>query len=100
MVTLTLMPTYTLFDFLLMAIATLYVAQVMTATAGPGQVFERLRTVTRNRLGGLFDCVWCVSVWVGAAFFFLHQFVPRITWIFAIAGAALLLRSYTGVHHG
>lgn len=100
MVALTLMPAYTPFDLLLLAVATLWVAHVITATQGPGRLFLRLRDATRQRLAGLFDCIWCTSVWVALLMFFLHQFVPGLTWIFAIAGAALMLRSYTGVHHG
>lgn len=98
--TLTLMPDYTLIDLLLLAAATLWVSHVVTATTGPGRLFIRLRDATRQRLAGLFDCIWCVSVWVALVLFFSHQYVPGITWILAIAGAALMLRSYTGVHHG
>lgn len=40
---------------------------------GPGDVFAKFRTQAR-KVTDLFDCVWCVSVWVG--------FVIAIAWVF------------------
>lgn len=94
------MPPYTLLDFALIALAVLYIGHVITLTEGPGHIFHRLRDKTRRRLGGLFDCIWCTVFWAALALFFLHQIAPGITWVFAIAGAAMALRSYTGTHHG
>lgn len=95
-----IMPPYSLFDLVLIVLAALYIASIITQTDGPFQVFLQLRKKTRERLGGLMDCIWCVVFWVALALFFLHQYVSGITWIFAIAGAAMALRSYTGTAHG
>lgn len=95
-----MMPDYTLVDLILLALAVLYISHVLTQTDGPFQVFRQLREKTRERLGGMMDCIWCVVFWVALVLFFLHQYVPGITWIFAIAGAAMALRSYTGTAHG
>jgi len=94
------MPPYTLIDLVLIALAVLYIGHVITQTEGPAHSFRALRDKTRRRLGGMFDCPWCVSFWAALTLFFLHQVAPGVTWIFAIAGAAMALRSYTGTAHG
>lgn len=94
------MPNYTLLDFALIVLAALYISHVVVQTGGPFSAFQTLRDKTRKSLRGMFDCIWCVVFWVALALFFLHQYVPGITWVFAIAGAAMALRSYAGTHHG
>ena len=44
-------------------------------------------------LGGLFGCVWCMSVWVAAAFVWVHtwQWAGVLIYPLAVAGGALLL---------
>lgn len=99
------MPLLNLFDLLVLALATLYLAQVLTGTEGPGKVFEKLREGTRATLGGLLDCIWCTAVWMALALMVVYLWVPMeigkyVVYVFAIPGAALALRSFTGVHHG
>lgn len=94
------MPPYTLLDFALIVLAVLYIGHVITLTPGPFGLFLKLRDRTRKPLRGLFDCIWCVVFWAALLLFVLHQYAPGITWVFAIAGAAMALRSYTGTHHG
>ncbi len=53
--------------FLVAALATWRVTSLLVAEDGPGRIFARWKT----RLGPtgfwseLFDCMWCLSVWIG-----------------------------------
>jgi hypothetical protein len=93
------MPPYGVLDLILLALAVLYVGHVLVQTEGPLHLFRKLRDWARRPLRGLFDCIWCVVFWAALALFFLHQFAPGITWVLAMAGAAMALRSYTGTGH-
>lgn len=86
------------FDFLLAALATGYLAYVMTATDGVFGVFRILRT--RLPLGGLTTCIYCISPWIALVMYGL-LFTPAsfLVAIFAIAGAGLMLSAYSGLKH-
>lgn len=94
----------TFFDFLLIALATLYVAHVLTHTEGPFFAFRWLRDHTRRPFNkftfALLDCIWCTSVWVALAMLVLHSVYPPIVWVFALAGAAMTIWVYSGMKHG
>jgi hypothetical protein len=90
--------TFTWLDLAAMALAVLYLAHVVTALAGPWDLFQRWRN--RKVLDGLTTCVWCITPYVAAATLCAYWFVPGLVWPFAIAGLALCLRTYTGVIHG
>ena len=92
--------TYTPFDLLLITLAALYAASVLTSKDGPFYVFRKLRDATRRHMGGLFDCIWCTVFWVALLFVAIHAYAPVVTWVFAVAGAAMAVRSYSGVQHG
>lgn len=88
----------TALDLLILALATWRVAYMITREHGPFRVFERLRAA--YPLGGLTTCLYCLSVWVSAAFFLLYQ--AGILWpaqLCAISGAAIMLYRYTGGDH-
>lgn len=87
----------TWFDFLLIALATARLSMMIANEHGPWHVFEWLRA--KMPLGGLTACVKCISVWVALFFVLVYLLTPIVIWIFAISGAALMLRSYTGVGH-
>lgn len=84
------------FDFLVSALATWYLAYVISAQSGPLRLFERLRRV--GQLHELLSCIYCLSVWVagGVYLVMVHTDVQWLVYIPAVAGAALMLRSYTG----
>lgn len=93
----------TFLDLLILSLATLYLAQAITSTDGPFYTFRWLRDHTRKLLRGLFDCIWCTAFWVGLAMvatYFLVPYGSVIVSVPAVAGAALVLRSYSGVQHG
>lgn len=88
-------------DLLILTAATLYLAEVISSKSGPGNIFGWLRE--RAPLGGLTACVWCLAPWIALILMLVYLFVPYGIYgvqVLAIAGAALMLRSYTGVHHG
>lgn len=53
------------FVFILGCLASYRLSVLVVRDAGPWGVFARLRKVTR--LSKLLSCIFCVSVWVGAA---------------------------------
>lgn len=84
-------------NLLIAALATWYIAHCISAEKGAFSVFETLRLWLP--LGGLTSCVYCLSVWIAAAVVMLYYLVPvlyPLVYPFAIAGLALMLRSYTG----
>lgn len=83
-------------DFTLIALATLYLSEIITSKEGPFGVFAKLRALPSM---GLFRCVWCTAPYVALLMLGTYQLFSPIVWIFAIAGLALALRSYTGVAH-
>lgn len=85
-------------DFLLLALATWYVAHAVTRTHGPFHILERLRE--RVKLGGLTSCPVCLAPWA-AAFLWLLWATPLqpVVAVLAVAGAALMLGSYSGANH-
>lgn len=81
-------------NILLLAAAVWYISYALTALEGPLHLFEKLRSL---KLSGLFDCIYCTSVWVGfiAILFWLYGY-EALLYPFGLAGIALWLRSYTG----
>lgn len=89
--------TLTPFAFVLLAFATWRTANMIAREKGPFHSFEKLRA--RAPLGGLTACIYCVSVWVAVLLLIIYLIAPVLIWPLAISGAALMLRSYTGVGH-
>lgn len=84
-------------DLVLIALAVLYCAEVISSKSGPLGVFTNLRA--RVPLGGLTSCPWCLWPWLATVFIGLHYLWAPAVWPFALAGGAAALRSYTGVAH-
>ena len=83
-------------EFLLVALATWYLAYAITSTHGPFKVFERIRKFTT--LGGLLDCPICLSPWLALLMLVVPFGVGIIA--LALAGAAMLLHGFTGWRFG
>jgi len=85
-------------DLLIIALATWRLAYMVTKETGPYRIFERIRQ--QHPLGGLTTCIYCSSVWAAAGLMAVYALGGAIVvqWL-AIAGAALMLASYTGVGH-
>ena len=86
-------------DYVIITLAVLYTAEVISNPKihGPFGVFEKLRT--RLPLGGLTSCPWCLWPWLSGAFYVLYLLWPPAVIVFAIAGGAAALHSYTGMRH-
>lgn len=87
---------FSFFDFVMIAFATLYLSEIITGKDGPFGVFTKLRQVPSM---GLLRCVWCTAPYVALLMLGVYWFAPPVVWVFAVAGLALALRSYTGVAH-
>lgn len=82
-------------DLAVVTLATYYASSAIVLHDGPLSLFVALR-----RLGRPFTCIVCLSVWVAAAMIAVHALLtPWVARVLATAGAALLLRSYTGAVH-
>lgn len=80
--------------FLYLSLAVWRISILFTAEAGPFNVFKKLRSL---KMGGLFDCIYCTSMYVGFFAMLLYLWdMDRVLIPFALSGAALMLRSYTG----
>lgn len=82
-------------DLLIVASATFYLSYVLTSLAGPFDAFTRFRA--RFPLGGLTSCIWCAAPWIAALVYVVTLTPARpLVDIFAIAGAALMLGTFSG----
>lgn len=82
-------------NLLIAALATWYIAHCITTEKGAFNVFEKLRLWLP--LGGLTSCIICLSVWIAIPVLLLLETpLAPIVYVCAIAGLALMLRSYTG----
>lgn len=87
------MPDLMLF-LLIGGLATWRISHMLMMDAGPFDLFILIRVATRsighdddgvpisysdNFWGGLFSCIYCMSVWIGGAFALLYLLVPDIT---------------------
>lgn len=90
------------FTLTVCALAAWRLAHMLTLEAGPGNIFGALRA--RTTLGGLLDCIYCLSVWTALLFVMLLMFawdsaaVQVFTYTLAVSGAALMLGSYSGAN--
>lgn len=87
-------------SLLIIALATWYAAYVVTKSDGPGHIFAWLRKALP--LGGLTTCIVCASVWIAGALIIAWdsgQALRFFVYALAIAGAALMLGSYSGASH-
>ncbi len=84
-------------DLLILSLATWYVAYTLTAKPGPFRLFERFRA--RWTIGGLLNCMPCLSVWVALVLYLIGLVFAPAVWVVAVAGGAMLAHRYTGGDH-
>lgn len=75
------------------------VTHLLNAEDGPGQIFVKLRRLIGSGFwGSLFDCFYCLSVWIAAAFACAigDSWSERLLLWPALSGAAILLERATG----
>jgi hypothetical protein len=87
--------------FILFALATWRVSNMIVNEDGPFLIFNRLRARVELRTD-LFSCVWCASIWVGLFFTAVYHVwasgLPDWTFVvlpFAFSAVACLLDSIT-----
>ncbi|HWF03267.1 MAG TPA: hypothetical protein VHA06_06245 [Candidatus Angelobacter sp.] len=72
---------------------------MLASEDGPWKVFARLRFFAGNGFWGtLFDCFYCVTLWIaaGVSFLFDHQWKAQLVlWLALSAGAILVERLTT-----
>lgn len=94
-------------NFLILALAVWRLSSLLVEEEGPFLVFVRLRTragieyddyserIATTELAKIFNCVWCMSVWVGIFTVIFYWIWPEaIYWIampLALSAAAILL---------
>lgn len=87
-------------DLLILALATWYISFIVTAPrfSGPFGVLAWLRA--RKSLEGVTSCIFCFAPWcMGLLLLIWHTPVAPVVIVFAGAGGALMLASYSGAHH-
>ncbi len=84
-------------DLLILSLATWRAAYFVAREAGPFGCMAALRT--RFPLGGLTNCVYCVSVWSALALYAAYLVLPWLVWVVAASGGAMMLHRYTGGDH-
>lgn len=94
-------------DYLILALATWRISSLLVNEDGPWAMFARLRAVVgvyydeslqRQAdavLAGVFNCVWCMSVWAGLAWAVAYYAWPALTvWMalpLALSAAAIVV---------
>jgi len=84
----------TILQLIILALATWRISSLITDEGGPFQIFERWRNFATNYTG-LFDCIWCFSVWMGTLITIAYFIWPYYTfWLsvpFALSAIAIAL---------
>lgn len=97
-------------DFLILALAAWRVTSLLVEEDGPFYILERLRfklgmrydensrRVATNEIARGFECVWCLSVWVGGLMAVLYWIAPRaalmLAFPFALSAAAIMVEEF------
>lgn len=85
------------------ALATWRLSSLLCNEDGPADIFLRLRAAVCDSpfLSGLLGCVWCCSVWVGAAWVLADLLAPdwsiRFALVFALSAVAIVLQRWMEV---
>lgn len=81
--------TLTPFDLALLALATWRVSYMLVLETGPFKAFVHLRNATK--LGGLLECVFCMSVWVAIGLYALWGYSQWPIYVLAVSAGALII---------
>jgi hypothetical protein len=86
-------------DLVVLGLATWRLSYMLVNEQGPFKVFNFVRYWFN--FGGLLACIYCTSVWVALVLGAIHVFVTTyLSWLLAVSGLAMMLRSYTGAGLG
>lgn len=82
----------------MLVLATWRASAIVVNENGPAHIFARVRTRAgvykpgeMSSLAELFSCVYCMSVWMGAAVLFLFYTVPLAVYALALSAGAIIV---------
>ena len=81
-------------DAIALGLATFYAAYVVARTAGPADVFKRLREA--RYAGAAATCFYCSALYAGILAYVLLIVFPPALYVIAAAGASAFLYRWTG----
>ena len=82
-------------DFLLVSLASWYLAYVIAQLDGPFAVFTWLKAK-----GKLFTCIYCLAIWIAVIWYLVYLSPARaLVYPFALAGGALVIHRWSGGFH-
>ena len=84
-------------DLLILALATWIVSYALVYLDMPYKLMSRFRAWTDWEL---LKCIYCVSLWVSAAFCFAYTMHVDVIEIAAVSGLSMLMWRFTGGVHG
>lgn len=81
-------------DYLILALATWRISSLLVDEDGPFKILAIIR-VYASKLTGAFECIWCMSIWIGIMLTVSYWTIPvYTTWIclpFALSAIACQL---------
>jgi len=81
-----------------LALATWRISRLITKEDGPFALIATFRR--RVPLGGVFECIYCASIYAAALVYALWLYAPiEIVTVIAISGLAMILHRWTGGDH-
>ena len=82
--------------YLILALATWRFSAMLSYEEGPWQIFERIRARYQWEI---FECVWCLSIWVAVALWIIYNFWPGVVIVlvpFALSAGAIIVEKING----
>ena len=96
------------FHFVVLGLAVWRLSSLFVNEEGPFKILESFRKLVgadtdfedKGFLGGIFSCIWCLSMWVSAAVVAGYVFFPDLTFIlaylFSLSAVACIIESVIG----
>ena len=84
-------------DFLIHVLATWYISYILTAQNGPFSILAKIRAMPLFH--NLLQCIYCTAPYVAAGVYLVGRHASigyPVIQVIAVAGAALILRAYSG----
>lgn len=85
----------TLLTLLILILATWRISSLLTNEDGPYKILVRLRKLTKA-----FDCLWCMSIWVGLLITGLYWYKPGLVTLlclpFALSAGGIAWEKWNG----
>ena len=83
-------------DYIILAFATWRLSSFVVNEYGP---FEILAIIRAKQWSGAFECIWCLSVWIGIFLTIFYWYTPSLIVLlclpFALSTVAILVDKFT-----